>query len=203
MAIEDMIDRIMNEAKAENQSIILDARKEADRIKAGSRKELADQIKELDRALVRETTSIRNIYVSDGKRKARQALLSSKEELIWDAICAIRTGFKELRSDKLGSYLRPMMERSRKILGNDLLIYPVRKEDVDVLGTDPSIKGLLSENIEDDGPLSRFKGKDLLGGFIASTSDGQRIVDMSFHGLLERNEEKIREVIARTLFGDQ
>ncbi len=203
MAIEDMIKRIMDEAKEENQKIILDARKETDSIKAESRSEIEKQISEMEKGLKREITNIRNIYISDGKRKARQALLSSKEELIWDTICAIRGGMSELKDERLGSYLQPMLSRSKKVLGDRIRVYPVRPEDAKVLGSDPAIKGLVSNNLGSEGPLSRYQGTDLLGGFIAITPDGERVVDMSFHGLLERNEERIREVIARTLFGDQ
>jgi vacuolar-type H+-ATPase subunit E/Vma4 len=89
------------------------------------------------------------------------------------------------------------------MLGDQIQVYPVRLEDTKVLGSDPAIKGLVSNNFGSEGPLSRYQGTDLLGGFIAITPDGERLVDMSFHGLLERNEEKIREKIARTLFGDQ
>ena len=203
MAIEDMIKRIMDEAKEENQKIILDARKETDSIKAESRSEIDKQISEMEKGLKREITNIRNIYISDGKRKARQALLSSKEELIWDTICAIRDCMRELKDERLGSYLQPMLSRSKKMLGDRIQVYPIRPKDAKVLGSDPAIIGLVSNNLGYEGPLSRYQGTDLLGGFIAITPDGERVVDMSFHGILERNEERIREAIARTLFGDQ
>ena len=89
------------------------------------------------------------------------------------------------------------------MLGDQIQVYPVRPEDAKVLGSDPTIRDLVSNNHGSEGPLSRYQGTDLLGGFIAITLDGERVVDMSFHGLLERNEDRIREVIARTLFGDQ
>lgn len=197
-----MIKKIMDEAKAENQGIILGAKKEADRIKAESVLRFRKDISELERKLEREVANTRNIYISDGKRKARQALLLSKEELIWDAIHAIRENMKTLSSEDLRSYLDPMLNRTRQMLGNDMVVYPVRDEDARVLETSTEIEGLVSDFFRPGTPLDRYKGMDLLGGFIATTGDGERIVDMSFHGLLERNEEQIREIIAKTLFGD-
>jgi vacuolar-type H+-ATPase subunit E/Vma4 len=202
MAIEDMIKRVMDEAKAENKEIILEAKMEADRIRAESGRKFEKEIFELEKGLERDIANTRNIYISDGKRKARQALLLSKEELIWDAICAIRENIKKLSGDRLGQYLVPMVTRAKEILGKDMLVYPVRDEDALVLEDNTQIQGLVSDHSGPGKPLNRYSGTDLLGGFIALTRDGDRIVDMSFHGLLERNEEKIREVIARTLFGD-
>ena len=202
MAIEDMIKRIMDEAKADNQRIILDAKKEADRIKAESDQKFRKELIELEKKMEREIANTRNILISDGRRKARQALLLSKEELIWDAIYAIREKMKALSGDELRTYLDPMMERAMEVLGEDMAVFPVRNEDAEVLDPSTNIEGLVSEVNGPGAVLKRYQGTDLLGGFIATTRDGERIVDMSFHGLMERNEERIREVIARTLFGD-
>jgi vacuolar-type H+-ATPase subunit E/Vma4 len=202
MAIDDMIKRIMDEAKVENQGIILDAKKVAERIKAESDLKFKREISELEKNLEREVLNTRNIYISDGKRKARQALLLSKEELIWDAICAIRENMKMLSGERLRSYLEPMLNRTRVMLEEDMGVYAVRNEDARVLETSTKIESLVSEASGPGASLNRYRGVDLLGGFIATTRNGERIVDMSFQGLLERNEEQIREVIAKTLFGD-
>jgi vacuolar-type H+-ATPase subunit E/Vma4 len=202
MAIDDMIKRIMDEAKVENQVIIQDAKKVADRIKAESDLRFKKDLSELEKNLEREVVNTRNIYMSDGKRKARQALLLSKEELIWDAIYAIRDNMKMLSGERLRSYLDPMLDRTREMLGGDMVVFPVRNEDASVLESSTKIESLVSEASRPGASLNRYRGADLLGGFIATTRNGERIVDMSFHGLLEKNEEQIREVIARTLFGD-
>jgi vacuolar-type H+-ATPase subunit E/Vma4 len=202
MAIEDMIKRIMAEAKDESDRILGEARDRAGSIRSKAQKELNFELQELNKKLERDAVNTRNIYISDGRRKARQALLSSKEELIWDAICAIRKRIKDLDGEEVEQYLGPMMDRSVEVLGNDFLVYPIRKEDSKVLSKRVKVNELLEEILKDEGPLSRFRGTDMLGGFVAMSRDGERIMDMTFHGLLERNEERIRETIARILFGD-
>lgn len=202
MAIEDMIRRIMDEARAENQKILTEAKQQAGRIRTTSSKETDKEISEMERKLLKEIEQTRNIYISDGKRKARQALLSSKEELIWDAICAIRDRIKMLEGDELGSYLYPMLARTLEIIGEDARIYAVRKVDHDVLSRKVKVLGLIEEFHDTEEALGRYRGNDLLGGFVATSNNGDRIVDMSFHGLLERNEERIRETIAEKLFRD-
>jgi len=203
MAIEDMIKRIMAEARDERERILGEARTRAESIRSRTRDELGYELKELRKKLERDEKNTRNIYISDGRRKARQALLSSKEELIWDTICAIRKRIKDLGGDELEQYLDPMIDRSMEVLGKDLLVYPVRDKDEKVISRRLKITGSLQGSIGEEGPLSRFKGTDMLGGFVAMSEDGNRIMDMTFHGLLERNEERIRETIAKVLFGDE
>ena len=99
-------------------------------------------------------------------------------------------------------HLDPMLVRTKEMLGEDMVVFPVRNEDARVLESSIQVEGLVTEVSGPGATLIRYKGTDLLGGFIATTPNGERVVDMSFHGLLERNEEQIREVIARTLFGD-
>ncbi|MGA1848823.1 MAG: V-type ATP synthase subunit E [Thermoplasmatota archaeon] len=202
MAIEDMIKRIMAEARDENDRILGEAKGKADSIRSRAQKELYFELQELNKKLEREAANTRNIYISDGRRKARQALLSSKEELIWDAICAIRKRIKELDGEELERYLGPMMDRSKEMLGGDFQVFPIRDRDANILSKRIKVSELLDKVLDDEGPLSRFRGTDMLGGFVAISKDGDRIIDMTFHGLLERNEERIRETIARILFGD-
>lgn len=200
MAIEDMIGRIIEEAKAESHKILSEAGSEAERITNESRTQVDDEMACMERNLEKEIGQTRNIYISDGKRKARQAILSSKEELIWDTLFAIRDRIKNLSMDELGAYLQPMLTRTLETIGNDAIIYAVRSKDKEALSRKVRVEGILEGPAIDSEPLSRFKDVDLLGGFIAIAKNGGMLVDMTFHGLLERNEDRIRETIAEDLF---
>jgi vacuolar-type H+-ATPase subunit E/Vma4 len=107
-----------------------------------------------------------------------------------------------MEGEELERYLGPMMDRSVEVLGEDFTVHAIREEDMKVLSKRVKVTGLLENILDEEGPLSRFKGTDMLGGFVAMSKDGERIIDMTFHGFLERNEERIRETIARILFGD-
>ena len=202
MAIENMIKRIMDEARSENHRILQEARKEADILKDVSRKKVDTEISEMEHKLGKEIEQTRNIYISDGKRKARQALLSSKEELIWDAICSIRERIKELDGEELRSYLDPMISKAIGIIGTDARVFAVREKDSNILVKKIPVTGVVEDFVNSSEILSKYRGTDLLGGFIATSPDGERVVDMTFHGLLDRNEERIRETIADRLFRD-
>lgn len=200
MAIEQIIKRIREEASKEADSYISDAKSRAGKIRAESDRELSKDLEERNRVLQRDLENTRNIYISDGKRKSRQAMLSSKEELIWDAICEIRKAIKDLPEEVLRNHLTRLLEDSRNILGDSITIYPVRMIDGELLKGSGQIGPLVSESIGSEPQLARFRGVDLLGGFIVVGPEGQKVLDMTFHGIIERNEERLRETIARTLF---
>ncbi|MBN1391032.1 MAG: V-type ATP synthase subunit E [Candidatus Thermoplasmatota archaeon] len=200
MAIEDMIGRIIEEAEVEKQRILTEARSEAERIRVGSRKKVDAEISEMESRLTKEIEQTMNVSLSDGKRKAREALLSAKEELIWDAMSAVRERIKHLSDDELGSYLHLMLSRTLGMLGDDAVVYAVGDRDLKVLSNERTMVRVLEGHLMDREPFSRFKGKELLGGFIAADRKGSMVVDMTFQGLMDRNEERIRETIAEHLF---
>ncbi|MGA1793293.1 MAG: V-type ATP synthase subunit E, partial [Thermoplasmatota archaeon] len=172
MAIEDMIKRIMDEARSENHRILQEARKEADILKDASRKKVDTEISEMEHKLGKEIEQTRNIYISDGKRKARQALLSSKEELIWDAICSIRERIKELDGEELRSHLDSMISKAIEIIGSDARVFAVREKDSRILVKKIPVTGLVEDFVISSEILSKYRGTDLLGGFIATSPDG-------------------------------
>lgn len=202
MPLEDIIKRIEDEADKEAESILDRARKKADEIHEEAREEIRNEIAERRKKLDRDAKNLRNVYISDGKRKSRQAILSAKEELIWDVISGVRKHMQEMEGDELEGFLNPMFEKARRSLGNDMIVYPVRKRDMEILKGRQKMGTVLEEGGIDETAVRRFKGHDLLGGFIASSGDGRKVLDMTFCGVLNRDEENIREVIARTLFGD-
>ena len=203
MALENIVKRIKDEARKEAGSLIDEANRKAEAVKEEMDREIRKELEDRDRILSRDLANTRNIYVSDGKRKARQAVLSSKEEVIWDAICEIRKSIKELPQEKLGSHLLGLVEDARATLGEDMSIYPVREIDRRVLDGSGSIDGLLEGSLDSHPRLSRFKGPDLLGGFVAVNTSGNMVLDMTYRGIIERNEELLRELIARKLFDEE
>ncbi|MEA3559504.1 MAG: V-type ATP synthase subunit E [Candidatus Thermoplasmatota archaeon] len=203
MGLEQIVKRIQDEARKEADGYLAEARAKSRAIDIEAEKALKKDLEGRGRELKRDLETIRNIYISDGKRKARQALLSSKEELIWSAICAIREAIKALPRDDLKAYLGSMMEKAGGILGDDLRSYPVREIDREILSSVNDVGPLVSEAGNIEPLLERYTGIDLLGGFIAVGSDGQKVMDMTFHGVLERKEEMLRETIARTLFPEE
>ncbi|MFW3145358.1 MAG: V-type ATP synthase subunit E [Thermoplasmatota archaeon] len=200
MGIEGIVKRIEEEARAEADAILEEARQRARKMREEARSVLDVDLKEMEKKLERELSTTRNIYISDGKRKARQALLCSKEELIWDALCGVRERITSLEGPELGEYLIPLVKRAEGILGKEMVAYPVRDRDARAIEGWCKVGPLVESSLKENDELGRFMGKELLGGFIALDKKGERVMDMTFHGLLERNEDELREIIARVMF---
>jgi vacuolar-type H+-ATPase subunit E/Vma4 len=152
--------------------------------------------------LEKEMRTKMNILVSEGKRKSRQAILAAKEDMIWDAISNIRIRLSSLESSELSSYLLPLYDKASRFLGSDLKVYPVNEKDHEILKGKQGVNSPIGLTDDLPEPVKRYKGIDLLGGFIATSSDYSRIMNMSFAGILEKEEDRIREIIAKTLFGE-
>ncbi|MGA1821998.1 MAG: V-type ATP synthase subunit E [Thermoplasmatota archaeon] len=202
MGLEKIIKKIDEEASREAEAIISEAETEAGRIRSDAKSEMDRDISEMERSMMREAENLRNIYISDGKRKSRQAILSAKEELIWDTISDVRRRMGELEGEALSSCLVPILEKASNTLGKGMIIYPVRERDAEVLSNRARIGGIIEKGGAGLPTIERYKGHDLIGGFIASSESGDRIIDMTFAGILSRDEDRMREIIAKTLFGE-
>ncbi len=202
MSIEGIIQKIDDEAGKESAAILKEATDGASAILSVAQKELSLSLEDLDRKLVREKGRMKNIHLSDGKRKARKTVLEMKESLIMDTFSSIRRRMGELNGDDLSGLLLRLMANARAEVGQEVTIYPVRQEDLDAVRGEVGIGPVVQETEDMPWQITRMKSKDLIGGFIAISSDGKRILDMSFNGLLERDEERIREMISKMLFSD-
>ena len=120
-----------------------------------------------------------------------------------EAITLVRTRMEDLKGEELSGLLLSLLDKARLELGEDMAIHPVRKTDAAGLSGQPGIGAALEDQVELPFELARLKGKDLIGGFIAISLDGKRVLDMSFHGILERDEDGIREMISKALFSKE
>ncbi|MFO8051360.1 MAG: V-type ATP synthase subunit E [Thermoplasmatota archaeon] len=203
MGLEQIIKRIRYEADREARGYLAEAREKASSILEDAEREIRKDLEERERRLRRDLTNTRNIYISDGRRKARQAMLSIKEDLIWETIYNIRSSLLDLSQEDLKEHLSGLVRDSEDILGEDMSIYPVRDVDRRIISEMHDVGPLVSEAAEEEPQLQRYRATDLLGGFIAVNSNGQKVLDMTFHGLLDRKEDDLREIIAHTLFPEE
>ncbi len=202
MSIEGIIRKIDDEAGKEASAILKEAAEGASTILSVARKELSLSLEGLNRKLIREKERMKNIHLSDGKRKARKTVLEMKESLIMDTISSIRGSMGELKGEDLSDLLLRMMANARAEVGQDVAVYPVRQEDLNAVRGQVGIGPVIQDADDLPWQISRMKSKGLIGGFIAISSDGKRVLDMSFNGLLERDEERVREMISKVLFTD-
>ncbi len=202
MGLPDIVKRIQEEANLESERYMTDARAQIAKMRKASRDELRSTMEEMGTKLAKEKKAIWNMYISEGRRRSRNVILGAKEELIWEAMSALRDRLRGLDGAELLKRLLPLLNAATRSLGQGMIVHPVREKDARVLAAHGTI-GTTIERVDELHPyLGRFHGRDLLGGFIAVSSDGARVMDMSFQGILEKNEESVRERISRTLFDE-
>ncbi len=202
MGLEEMVKRIEEEAKLESERMMVKASDESRKIRERSQKELQEELRDLRARCEKEKRTIWNMYISDGKRKARHSILCAKEDVIWDALGSIRTRLREMDIGELIRRLPPLILEVQRSLGPGARIFAVRAIDARALNGKAPLAGVLESGGPEVALVQRFKGKDLIGGFIAVSARGDRILDMSFSGMLDRNEERVRELVSRAIFGE-
>ena len=122
MGLDDIIDKIDKETQEEVDSILSRAREKAKEIREDNRREIEEELEDRRKKLERELRTHRNVYISDGKRKSRQAILTSKEEVIWDALSQIRKRMGELEGERLSSFIQSLGEEAKGSLGGNIKI---------------------------------------------------------------------------------
>lgn len=200
MGLPDIVKRIQDEANLESERYMTDTKVRISKMREASSRELRAAMAEMETKLAKEKKALWNMYISEGRRRSRNVILSAKEELIWETMSALRNRLRGLEGTELSRRLLPLRDIASRALGRDMTLFPVREKDAKALGG----KGTMGITIEEAGELPpllrRFHGRDLIGGFIAVSSDGARVMDMTFQGILEKNEGSVREGISRTLF---
>ncbi|MCU0798379.1 MAG: V-type ATP synthase subunit E [Candidatus Thermoplasmatota archaeon] len=200
MSLPDIVKRIQEEANLESERYMTDARVQIAKMKEASTRELKATMDDMEIKLAKEKRALWNMYISEGRRRSRNVILSAKEELIWETMSALRNRLRGIEGEELARRLVPLLDAANKVLGRNMTIYPVRGMDASALTGRGTVGTTIVGASELPPLLRRFHGRDLIGGFISVSLDGARVMDMTFQGILEKNEESIREVISRTLF---
>jgi vacuolar-type H+-ATPase subunit E/Vma4 len=203
MGLDRIIKGIEDEAEKEASSIVRSARDKAGSIISDARVQTEGEISELQKVMQRELRDARNIHISDAKRKARQALLCAKEELIWDTLCGVRKRMSEMEGDELGRIYDRLVVTTLGSMGEEAEVYAVRELDAKMLANrNVSVNGVIERTPDPPEKLRPYTSRDLIGGFIAFSQNGRMVLDLSFQGLIDRDMERIRERISEVLFKD-
>ena len=186
MALENLLQKIKEEAKEEIDEIIGRAEKEAAEIIEETKEKGKKEAEKIKTQGEKEAKRVKEKILAAARRKARMEITNAKEELIQLCMEAIKEKLSKLDSKKYQKIVESMIKDAMKEL-KDFYIIATRKEDKKIaekLGIE--VKG-------------EKKG---IGGVIIKTKDGSKEMDLTFDFLLERKEEEIRIMIAKKLFGE-
>jgi len=201
MGLEDIAKKILEEADAEARDILGRSNLEAEAEKRAACERLDLELANLRLLHERQGSDLRNQYVSEARRNGRHSMLHAKEKMILEALSSVRTRLKDLKGPDLERFLLAMLQRTRAVLGEDFIVYPVRPMDAMLLQGHCKVAQTVPGSPSGEFSV-RFAGRDLIGGFLAFSSDGKRVMDMTFQGMLDREDDRIRETISRALFSE-
>ena len=201
MGLEDMAKKILEEADAEVKDILERSHLEAEAEKRAGCERLDLELANLRLLHERHGSDLRNQYLSEARRNERHLMLQAKEGMILEALASVKARLRDMKGPDLERFLLSMLLRTRAAIGEDLVVHPVRPMDAMLLQghcrVAQTVPGSSSGEIS-----ARFAGRDPIGGFIAFSSDSKRVMDMTFQGILDREDERIRETISRALYSE-
>ena len=190
MTIEKIIQKIEAETNAEVRDIINEARRSASDLKKDADIELSQKLKQLQDQGEKRTTIMRNIHLSEARRKTRRSILSAKEELIEKCFNEARERLRNLSGEKYRSIMAKLVKEALALVGDSAVATLTRAEDKNILSAYPKIT--VKSEIA--------KG---LGGLIIESADGKIVVDNTFDAILKRQMEEIRTEVANILYTEE
>ncbi len=202
-----IIDRILEDAKAEAETIIKDAQTSAETIIEKQRRlAILSAEKEAYSLLKRaqnEADVIRGKLSTEIKRRASWIVLSEKNRLITSVLNEAKNRLVKMqKSEEYLQVLGKLISDAAAVLGGGMLEVLLCEKDLalplnfDILEKEISDKIGLETNLN----LSDQKITDV--GVIVKTIDNRFIVDNTFKGILSRRERNLRLKIAKILFSN-
>lgn len=200
MGLTEIVRKIQEEANLESERVMVASREEVRRLREASQSEIRSRSEEIKGRLEKDKKTIWNMYTSESRRRSRHTILCMKEDLISETLSATRNRLAGMRGEELASKIDALLDNAKHALGADLIVNPARKLDAELMMGRVTLGPILDSGQVPSSVLSRFSSRDNIGGLVASSADGSRVLDMTFYGLMEKKMELIREEIARSLF---
>jgi V/A-type H+-transporting ATPase subunit E len=201
-----MIDRILQDARKDAESIIAEARKSAEitieRQKELGRKEASEKVSSIINSAKNEVNPVREAVLTDARRRAGWMILSEKERLLEGVMDEVKVEFRAFtKTERYVPWLKKVIIEAGTVLGGGKTQVALNEHDSTLrLGLDT-----LSKEIEKrTGTRTDFElfkeSINTLGGAIVRTVDGRVVVDNTFETILTHRERDLKPKIAKILF---
>jgi V/A-type H+-transporting ATPase subunit E len=196
MALEDILKKIEEDARAEGDALVSLGRAEAESIRQKARKE-AEQLRAelMQKAKERAKSHADRIQVLAGLDQ-RKEVLREKKKLVDDAFAKAKESIRKFPPNQYLAFLRPLILKEVET-GNEEIIVSSEQR---YLFTQEFLKSLNDE-------LGREKGHFRLSGETGNFSGGfilrerNRETNLTLETLIESNRDVLEPQVARLLFG--
>ncbi|MBI3027645.1 hypothetical protein HYY70_06050 [Candidatus Woesearchaeota archaeon] len=181
MGLEAVKDEILNSAKEQSNSLIAEARKEANRIWRETENKIEGMKEKSDEEAKRMIDTIKRQELASADLENKKMLLEAKKQLIDNAFDEARKRLENLDDKKKEFYIKKLLEKAKSDI--DISTVYCSKKDAKFL------KGFNAETA------------GIIGGIMAENRDKTIRVDYSFDAILESLKETELQNISRILFG--
>ena len=201
----EILDRILKDAREKAESIVVDARKSAETV-IEKQRQTARQNAEKEASIMlkrakNDADIIRGKVATDINRKAGWIVLSEKNRLITRVINEAKSRLMNMqKSEKYIMVLERLIVDAGTILGGGMLEIVLNENDSTLALKFDILEKEISDRSGFRSQLKVSKQKTKAVGVIVKTVDNQIFVDNTFEAIINRREKELRLNIARILF---
>ncbi len=202
----EILDRILKDARKQAESIIADAKKSAESVVEKQRQLALQNAEKRTNALLEKAANDADIISGkvsiDIKRQAGWIVLSEKNRLITSILDAAKNRLVNMqKSEKYVPVLRKLIVDAGIVLGGGILKVVLNENESKLVHFD-ELEKEISDKSGVQTQLKVSEQKNNAVGVIVKTEDDQIFVDNTFEAILSRREKELRLKIARFLFNN-
>jgi len=202
----EILDRILKDAREKAESIIADAKKSAETVIEKQRQTARQNAEEKASALLKRAANdadiIRGKVSTDIKRQAGWIVLSEKNRLITNVLNEVKKRLVNLKkSEDYVPVLEKLIVDAGAVLGGGMLEVVLNENDSTLVKLN-TLEKKISDRSSVDTQLKFSEQKIKAVGVIVKTIDDRIFVDNTFEAILSRRERELRLKITRILFSN-
>jgi len=183
MGLEEIIARIENETKAQEDGIIAQANEKASKIREEAREKATTIVSSYEKKAKDEAEIQMRQAVSTATLSGRMSYEKALEEVEKKYFDALISRLNEFRQRKeYIEFLKEMISKASKELGEGFVCY-LRKEDAQRMRS------------EDDDLRIEEKEIDPIGGVVVTSQDGKLILDFTFSQLMRDKRDALSSLV--------
>jgi len=203
MGAEEIVSKILEDAKREAEKITKEARLEAEKILEDAKKEAEKRKNDILKKGEKEAEMVKNRIIAEAKLEVRKKKLMKREELIEMAVKKLKGDLIKLpEKEEYSTLLFKLIIEGIIAIGEEEVVIDLNEKDYKTL--DSKVMWAIESEMEKllNKPVIVRKGNivDIIGGCIVRNKDGSKICNNSLEAVFERILENIKGKIAELLF---
>lgn len=191
--LDKIIERIQKNSEINCDSILNDAQKQAEELRAASEAKSKADVEKIAAETDRKSKEIIDSAHSGSELEEKKEILSAKVEIIDSVIDQVAQTLKDLPDDK---YFDAIYKLAGKYARPEEGVMYLSQKDLDRLPAD--FEKTLNSKLEQGSIKVSKDPRDLDGGFVLSY--GGIEINCSFAALIKESEDDIKDELSRILF---